>query len=57
MQKVILGRTGLEVTKLALGGLFISELGGAYEDSKQATLKALEMGINYIDTRACILQQ
>ena len=50
MEKVILGRTGLEVTKLALGGLFLSELGGAFEDSKHATLKALELGINYIDT-------
>ena len=50
METVILGRTGLEVTKLALGGLFLSELGGAFEDSKHATLKALELGINYIDT-------
>ena len=50
MQKVILGRTGLEVTKLALGGLFISEYGGEFEQSKKATWKALEKGINYIDT-------
>ena len=35
MQKVILGRTGLEVTKLALGGLFISEYGGEFEQSKK----------------------
>ena len=50
MEKVILGRTGLEVTKLSLGGLFLSELGGEFEESKRATLKALELGINYIDT-------
>lgn len=50
MEKVILGRTGLEVTKLSLGGLFLSELGGAFEESKRATLKALELGVNYIDT-------
>ena len=50
MEKVILGRTGLKVTRLALGGLFISEYGGEFEQSKQATLRALEKGINYIDT-------
>jgi len=50
MQKAILGRTGLEVTKLSLGGLFMSEIGGKFEQSKIATLYALEMGINYIDT-------
>lgn len=50
MNKVILGRTGLEVTKLSLGGLFISEYGGDFEQSKRATLCALKKGINYIDT-------
>ncbi len=50
MDRVILGRTGLNVTRLALGGLFISEYGGEFEQSRKATLKALEMGINYIDT-------
>ncbi|MCC8108962.1 MAG: aldo/keto reductase [Planctomycetes bacterium] len=50
MKKVILGRTGLSVTKLALGGLFISEMGGEFEESKATTLHALEKGINYIDT-------
>ena len=50
MKKVILGRTGLEVTKLSLGGLFMSEIGGEFEQSKIATLYALEQGINYIDT-------
>lgn len=50
MKRNILGRTGIEVPQLALGGLFISSYGGAFEMSKKATLKALEMGINYIDT-------
>lgn len=50
MKKRILGRTGLEVSELSLGGLFISSLGGDYEQSKKATLRALELGINYIDT-------
>jgi aryl-alcohol dehydrogenase-like predicted oxidoreductase len=50
MKKVMMGKTGLEVTKLALGGLFISEMGGAFEESKVTTLHALDNGINYIDT-------
>ncbi len=50
MEKRILGRTGLEVSRLALGGLFISEYGGEFEQSKKAAFKALESGINYIDT-------
>jgi aryl-alcohol dehydrogenase-like predicted oxidoreductase len=50
MKKAILGRTGMEVTQLSLGGLFMSEIGGEFEQSKEATLHALEKGINYIDT-------
>lgn len=45
-----LGQTSLEVSKLALGGLFISRVGGEFEQAKKATLKALELGVNYIDT-------
>ena len=50
MKKRVLGKTGLEVTELALGGLFISSFGGEFEKSREAALKALESGINYIDT-------
>jgi len=50
MKKRILGRTGLEVTELSLGGLFVSSLGGPFEESKKAALRALSYGINYIDT-------
>jgi D-threo-aldose 1-dehydrogenase len=50
LKKEILGKTGLEVTKLSLGGLFMSEIGGEFEQSKIATLYALEQGINYVDT-------
>lgn len=50
MKKRVLGRTGLEVSELALGGLFISSLGGDFEKSKRAALRAIELGINYIDT-------
>lgn len=50
MQKEILGKTGLEVTKLSLGGCFLSNIGGAFEQTKTAALYALEQGVNYIDT-------
>lgn len=50
MKKRILGRTGLEVSELALGGLFVSSLGGEFEQSKAAVHRAIELGVNYIDT-------
>ena len=50
MNTRILGRTGLEVSELALGGLFVSSVGSEYEGAKQAIDRALELGITYIDT-------
>ena len=50
METVILGRTGLEVTKLSLGALFMSKRGGDYEQSKIATQYALDTGIKLVDT-------
>ncbi|MDA0841966.1 MAG: aldo/keto reductase [Planctomycetota bacterium] len=46
-----LGNTGIQVSELSLGGLFISSIGGReFEQSRAATLRALELGVNYIDT-------
>ncbi|MFH1570324.1 MAG: aldo/keto reductase [Gemmatimonadota bacterium] len=45
-----LGRTGLEVSELSLGGLFVSSVGGEYEQGRGAIRRALDLGINYIDT-------
>ena len=50
MKKRVLGRTGIEVTELALGGLFVSSYGGEYDQAKLAIDRALELGVNYIDT-------
>jgi aryl-alcohol dehydrogenase-like predicted oxidoreductase len=50
MEKRALGRTGLEVSELGLGGLFISSIGGGYDQARGAMAKAIELGINYIDT-------
>ncbi len=50
MKTRVLGRTGLEVSELALGGLFVSSVGGEFEQGRRAILKAVELGVNYIDT-------
>lgn len=38
------------MSELGLGGLFVSSIGGDYQQTRQAILRALELGINYIDT-------
>jgi len=45
-----LGQTGLEVTELSLGGLFLSKFGGNFEQARAAALRAFELGVNYVDT-------
>jgi len=50
LERVKLGRTGLEVSRLALGGLFVSSYGAAFEVASAAVRRAAELGINYVDT-------
>ena len=50
MNKRPLGRTGLQVSELAMGGLFVSSIGGEFEQARAAVHRALELGVNYIDT-------
>ena len=55
MEKTILGKTGLEVSRLGLG---VSEIGHilSLEDERQAgevLNAALDLGINFLDTAAC----
>ena len=45
-----LGRTGLEVGAIALGGLFTSDLGGGVENTRRVLGRAFELGVNMIDT-------
>lgn len=46
-----LGRTGLEVSELGLGGLFVSDIGGeGPHEARRAVRRALELGVTYIDT-------
>ena len=51
MEKRILGRTGLEVSVLGMGGLFVSKVGGrGREEACRAARRALELGVSYVDT-------
>jgi aryl-alcohol dehydrogenase-like predicted oxidoreductase len=51
MQYRTLGRTGIQVTPYALGALmFATSMGNAPEDSARIIRKALDAGINFIDT-------
>jgi len=50
VKKRVLGRTGLEVSELGLGGLFASSHGFDFEKAKATICEAVELGINYIDT-------
>ncbi|MCX5885614.1 MAG: aldo/keto reductase [Proteobacteria bacterium] len=52
MEKVTLGRTGLQVTKMALGGIPLSTVmgGNTEEEIEKVIHAALDAGINFIDT-------
>jgi aryl-alcohol dehydrogenase-like predicted oxidoreductase len=45
-----LGKTGMEVSELAMGGLFIASFATDFDQAKKAVYRALDLGINYIDT-------
>jgi aryl-alcohol dehydrogenase-like predicted oxidoreductase len=45
-----LGKTGLEVSELGMGGLFVSSYGAEREEARRAVRRALELGVNYVDT-------
>ena len=50
METVSLGQTGLQVSRLALGGLFTSSLGGGVQSTVEILNRAGELGITLIDT-------
>ncbi len=51
MKTRTLGRTGLQVSELGLGGLFVSRIAGQpLEESVRAVRRALELGVSYVDT-------
>lgn len=50
MKKQVLGKTGLTVSQIGFGGLFVASFAAELETAKQAVRRALDLGINYIDT-------
>ncbi len=50
MEKRILGRTGLKVSVLGLGGFFVSSVASARMEGVETVRRAVELGVNYIDT-------
>lgn len=45
-----LGGTEMEVSRISFGGLFVSRVGGEYEQARAALIRGLELGVNYFDT-------
>jgi len=45
-----LGKTNLQVSELGMGGLFVSSFGAEREEGVRAVRRALELGVNYVDT-------
>jgi aryl-alcohol dehydrogenase-like predicted oxidoreductase len=50
MKHRVLGRTGIRVSELGLGGVFISSVGAEREEGIRAIHRAIDLGINYLDT-------
>ncbi|MEW4488802.1 aldo/keto reductase [Thalassoglobus sp. JC818] len=45
-----LGRTGIEVSLLSIGGLYTSSLAGGVSETERIMHRAIELGVNAIDT-------
>lgn len=45
-----LGRTGLNVSRVGFGGLFVASFSAQYDAAKAAVARGVELGINYFDT-------
>jgi len=51
LQQRVLGRTGESVSLLGMGGLFVSHISGLQREAAYAAVhRALELGVNYVDT-------
>jgi aryl-alcohol dehydrogenase-like predicted oxidoreductase len=50
MRYQTLGRTGLSVSQVAFGGLFVASFATELEEAKRTVHRAVELGINYFDT-------
>ena len=50
MEKRRLGRTELDVSVLSIGGLYTSSLAGGVAETRRIMQRAIELGVNAIDT-------
>ena len=50
MRHRMLGKTGISVSEIGLGGLFVSTYGSERAEGIRAVRRGLELGINYVDT-------
>ena len=50
MRHRILGRTGIRVSEIGMGGLFVSKHGSERAGGIRAIRRGLELGINFVDT-------
>jgi len=50
MQERILGKTGLAVSEVALGGLFVASFASPLDRARRTVSRALDLGITYVDT-------
>ncbi|MCG3148725.1 MAG: NADH-specific methylglyoxal reductase [Verrucomicrobiae bacterium] len=50
MNQTQLGKTGLSVSRLGFGGLFVASFATQFADAQRAVACAVELGINYFDT-------
>jgi len=50
IRQVCLGRTGMSVSRIGFGGLFVASFAAEYDEAKQAVRRALDLGITYFDT-------
>lgn len=45
-----LGRTGMPISQIGLGGLFVASFVSQFDDARKAVSRALDLGITHIDT-------
>jgi aryl-alcohol dehydrogenase-like predicted oxidoreductase len=49
MKTVALGRTGIPVSRIGFGGLFVASFSAQYDAAKEAVRRGLEVGIRLVD--------
>ena len=50
MEQITLGKTGLKVNRLRMGGLFIGSRFSGFEGTREAIHRAVDLGVTYADT-------